>query len=141
MMVANPLSINPGGLAGSQPREESKLWKIVNKRYPGEFVQGHLLNHHVHGPGIKKNLIPITRRANSRMERWGESMIKKAVLDENRTLRYIVQVSEFQPPVKGFPESVKLPKRIKMEAKDLNSDGAVAMPAIPAEGIESILPE
>ena len=94
----------------SQPREESSLWKKVNVRYPGKFVEGHLLNHHVHEPGIKKNLIPITRRANGRMERWGETVIKKAVLDENQILRYVVRVTEFHTKKPGFPQSEKLPK-------------------------------
>jgi hypothetical protein len=65
----------------------------------------------------------------------------KAIFDRNRTLRYIVKVKEFQAPMKGFPESVKLPKRISMEARDIISEGDVAMPAIPPEGIESKLPE
>jgi hypothetical protein len=148
-MIAQPLSINPGGFAGSQPREESNLWKKVNARYPGEFVQGHLLNHHVHGPGIKKNLIPITRRANGRMERWGETVIKKAVLDENRILRYVVRVIEFHTKKPGFPQAEKLPKYIKMEANESleRKNGkrakgdAVKMPNIPSEGIESVLPD
>jgi len=148
-MVAEPLSLNPGGLAGSQPREESNLWKKVNARYPDKFVKGHLLNHHVHGPGIKKNLIPITKSANGRMERWGETVIKNAVLNENRILRYEVRVSEFHKQKPGFPEAEKLPKFIKMDAHEstVNKKGnrakgdAVKMPSIPTEGIESVLPD
>jgi hypothetical protein len=55
-MTAKVLSSNPGGFAGSQPYAESALWKqicrIVRKDSGHPiYVRGHLLNHHLHGPG------------------------------------------------------------------------------------------
>jgi hypothetical protein len=90
-MTANPLSIKPGNLAGSQPFETTPLWLDVN-RTPYTYVRGHLLNHHVHGPGINRNLTPITRSANTRMESVFESNIKGAVLSKNQVLKYEVEM-------------------------------------------------
>ncbi len=122
-MTAEPLSINPGKYAGSQPAEESKLWNKVKVRYPGKYVRGHLLNHHVHGPGIKMNLIPVTIGANNKMERRGESVVKKAVLDEKKTLRYIVSVESFHNKRPDFPDSDKLPAVMHMLAIEIKRKG------------------
>ena len=118
-MTAEPLSLNPGKYAGSQPSEESKLWLKTTARYPGQYVRGHLLNHHVHGPGIKKNLTPITIGANNRMERLAESQVKKAVLDEKKILRFVVNVTAFHSKIPGFPEAAKLPAQIQMNATEI----------------------
>lgn len=115
-MTALPLSINPGEYAGSQPSEDSKLWKAVSARHPGKYVRGHLLNHHVHGPGIMKNLIPITIGANNKMQSMAESDVKKAVLNENKILHFVVKVTLFHSKVTGFPEAEKLPAIINMSA-------------------------
>lgn len=72
-MTADPLV--PGLAGGSVPREESELWKLVNPasiKRPREsdkkevrlYVRGHLLNHNLGGPGINKNLTPISYDAN-----------------------------------------------------------------------------
>ncbi|MDY0026568.1 MAG: DUF4157 domain-containing protein [Lentimicrobium sp.] len=118
-MTAMPLSINPGKFAGSQPGEESTLWKKVRTHFPGKYVRGHLLNHHVHGSGTKQNLTPISIGANNRMERIAESAVKKAVLDEKKTLRYSVRVVSFHNQITGFPESKKLPAEMHMQAVEL----------------------
>ena len=83
------------------------------------------------------------------MERWCETVITKAVLDENQILRYVVRVTEFQTKKPGFPQAEKLPKYIKMEANESleRKNGkrakgdAVKMPNIPSEGIKSVLPD
>lgn len=118
-MTAEPLTLNPGKLAGSKPNEESRLWQKVTAHWPGKYVRGHLLNHHVHGPGTKRNLTPITIGANNRMERLGESAVKKAVLDEKKTLRFVVSVTAFHSKTPAFPDGDKLPAQIQMTAVEI----------------------
>lgn len=48
------------------------------------LVQGHLLNHHVGGPDKMENLTPITASANSTMETYFESKVKKYFNSENK---------------------------------------------------------
>ena len=107
-MVAKPLSINPGGHRGSIPGQESDIWKAVNQR-KGTYVRGHLLNHHVHGPGENKNLIPITGSLNTTMETQVESEVKKLVLGENRVVNYEVKAVGKQNKRKFIPDESKLP--------------------------------
>ncbi|MDJ0734411.1 MAG: DUF4157 domain-containing protein [Nostocaceae cyanobacterium] len=93
-MKAEPLSLDPGGLQGSEPHEESALWKKVSVRNTAKttiYIRGHLLNHHVHGSGTKKNLTPITGALNSKMEREVESVVKNKVLGEKKVVSYEVE--------------------------------------------------
>lgn len=133
-MVASVLSLNPGGHAGSQPSEESTLWRQVSRRKHRSsgysiYVRGHLLNHHLHGPGTMENLVPITGRANGRMERFAESRLKQAILGQRRVFRYQVE-ADFstrpagpkQVPEGHWPES-RLPGRILLRATELTADG------------------
>jgi phage-related protein len=115
-MVASPLTLNPGGLSGSQPFKESALWKDVNRR-PMTYVQGHLLNHHVHGPGDLFNMAPITRKANTLMESRFESDVKKAVLTERKVIEYRVTMHfNGHKPRIHIQNEAKLPTEIEMQA-------------------------
>jgi hypothetical protein len=117
---ADPLSINPGGNAGSEPHDESPLWKKVNQR-PMTYIRGHLLNHNLHGPGEDKNLIPITRSANSTMSSGPETAVKKAILIENKVVKYtVVAVFGKHPVRKVIPEEAEMPTGIKIEAVELD---------------------
>jgi hypothetical protein len=113
------LSVDSGGFSGSQPRGESKLWKNINKTFPGRYVRGHLLNHHLHGEGSIRNLVPITREANSEMERLAESDVKHAVLDENKVVQYHVTMTAFNIPQPGHPEFSQLPAALHVVAQEL----------------------
>lgn len=121
-MTANPLSINPGGHVGSQPFEYSNLFKAVNQR-GDTYVEGHLLNHHVHGPGAKENLIPITRSANTTMESQAESTVKKAVLSENKIVKYVVEAGFGQSTRRNIPAEAELPTQLVMNAVELEAQG------------------
>ncbi len=125
-ITAEPLSINPPatGEVGSKPFEESTLWKEVSASFPGKYARGHLLNHHVHGPGIKKNLTPITIGANNKMERYAESDVKKAVLGENKVIHYDVKVASYHEKEKKkiFSKADQLPAVIIMNAYELDRD-------------------
>lgn len=109
-MVASILTLKPpvGEDAGSSPIAFSPLFVEVNKR-SGTYIQGHLLNHHVHGPGTAKNLVPITRSVNDEMESYAESKVKKAVLNEKKVVRYEVWPTFANSSHQGFPGRTSLP--------------------------------
>jgi hypothetical protein len=117
-MIAEPLSIDPGGFAGSQPYQESKLWQKVRVR--GGYVRGHLLNHHVHGPGTLENLTPITGNLNSEMEREVESKVKNKVLGENKVVSYKV-IAEYggHGLRTHIPEESQLATALKFELYEM----------------------
>jgi len=117
-MVANPLSIDPGGLSGSGPHQETKLWVAVNQR-PHEYVRGHLLNHHVHGPGENRNLVPITGSCNTTMEKQAEHVIKKAVIGEGKVVRFTVKAKGKQGTRKHIPQEGELPEKMVINAVEL----------------------
>jgi hypothetical protein len=117
-MTADPLSIDPGKLAGSQPYEGSKLWLAVNQR-TDEYIRGHLLNHHVHGPGMNDNLVPITGSCNTTMEKQAEHVIKKAVVGENKVLRYTVKADGKHSGRKHIPQENELPLQMLISAVEL----------------------
>jgi len=118
VMTANPLSIDPNGHAGSQPYGETKLWKAVNQR-EYTYIRGHLLNHHVHGPGSNENLVPITRSANTLMETQGEDKIKNAVVGDNKVVYYKVEAKGKHSGRKHLPEENELPEKMILNAWEL----------------------
>lgn len=91
-MAASLLSVNPGSYVGSAPKPGlTDIWNQVNQDRPGTYVQGHLLNHNLHGTGADPvNLTPITRRDNTEMYNKIEKDVKKKVLDENRVVSFTV---------------------------------------------------
>jgi len=88
-LLVEPLSLDPGPehLTGSQPTVGSDLGDRLKDKYPGYIVEGHLLNHNLHGPGYARwNLTPITKKANGDMERQAERFAKAAVLAKGKVL-------------------------------------------------------
>ncbi len=119
-MTAKPLSIDPGASSGSEPSEESKLWRAVKVR-AGAYVRGHLLNHHVHGPGTKQNLTPIPSADNTRMESSFESKVKQAVLQDNQVVSYQVSATHGRRPARTFvPDEKLIATKLKLSAYVLN---------------------
>jgi hypothetical protein len=93
-MDADPLSKNSGGLVGSGPKGKSDWWPFLQQRHQlgtGLYwVQGHLLNDNVHGPGEPQNLTPLSGTSNTNMETNGERAIKQAVLNQGKVVHYKV---------------------------------------------------
>jgi hypothetical protein len=94
-MVAFPLTLN--GPPGSQPDSTAPWWSkffstSAAKYKKRAWVQGHLLNHHLHGPGTPANLVPITDQLNRIMEKWAEKRVKALVLMKRKVLWYQVTV-------------------------------------------------
>ena len=123
-MIADPLSTDPGGNAGSKPvGTDTTLWSRVKGKQRGgdtAYIKGHLLNHHLHGPGIWKNMVPIARTTNSDMERGPEDKVKQAVLSKNKVVRY--EVNMVFGAHRKTPQSnaeAELPSKIEMESEEL----------------------
>lgn len=93
-MDADPLSTDSGGLVGSGPKGKSDWWPFLQQRHKlgtGLYwVQGHLLNDNVHGPGEPANLTPLSNTSNTNMETNGERAIKKAVVNQKKVVHYKV---------------------------------------------------
>jgi hypothetical protein len=111
-MVADP--VGPGHPAGStvsqtlrlELREDrgsrTGLGSIAARQ--GRYRLGHLLNHHIGGPGNDwRNLTPITPSANTAHLNAVERNVKTLVLTHNRWVRYEVTAdySGSTPPVTG----------------------------------------
>ena len=92
-LVVSPLSLDPGGLAGSQPTYTTGLGALLKLNYPDYIVEGHLLNHKLHGPGnVSWNLTPIAKQTNSDMNNKFEHFAKDHILDEGKVVKYEVEV-------------------------------------------------
>jgi len=90
VMTADPLT--SVGDPGSEPDNKSPWWPYFKVRHSGGlyWVQGHMLNHHVHGPGTTSNLVPISNTLNTNMSAMVEELVKKMV-DQGKILRYVVR--------------------------------------------------
>ena len=123
-MLANPLSPRPGTYSGSAPYQASSLWTAVNRRQ-WTYVRGHLLNHHLYGPGNNPNLVPIDRSLNTTMSANVEEPIKHEVLDEHNVVKYSVQAN-FTSPWPGrthLPAESLLPRSLTLRAVILEKQG------------------
>jgi len=121
---AEPLSHKPptNGWTGSQPGDGNQFWKEVNQR-SYTYVQGHLLNHHLYGPGIDVNLVPISRTLNSRMSSKVEEQLKGRVLEQNKVISYEINVvfgTWPGPPYKFIPAENLLPRAMELTAYEMN---------------------
>src|SRR5690606_36644146 len=57
------------------------------------YKRGQMLNHKVHGPGIDKNLVPISTATNKDMETGIEKKLKELVISGRRVVRFTVATS------------------------------------------------
>lgn len=90
-MVAWPLTLE--GPAGSGPNNRAAWWPFFQQRHtigPLYWVQGHMLNDNIHGPGEPKNLVPISNTLNTNMLGIVERFVKTAV-SQSRVLYYEVE--------------------------------------------------
>lgn len=86
---------------GSQPSDKAPIWtnlgSLIGKK---NYVQGHLLNHNLGGPGVRENLTPINKRANSQHLHRIETDIKRAVMKERKVMYYQVEAIYGAHPAK-----------------------------------------
>ena len=83
---------------GSTPDQEIEgpIWKILARRRERTqryYRLGHLLNHHIGGPGTGWfNLAPQSRSGNAKFSSGIEEKVKKAVSDKTNAVKYRVRV-------------------------------------------------
>jgi hypothetical protein len=123
-MEAKPLSFRPpelpspnGGVwTGSEPGSGNAFYRSVQRK--GIYVQAHLLNHRLFGPGMDFNLVPFQGGKNSEMA-GHENTVKNAVLSDSPTkvVRYKVRAVFGNWPTNTiYADENLLPTRIEMEA-------------------------
>ncbi|MFD4666567.1 eCIS core domain-containing protein [Streptomyces halstedii] len=97
----------PGQLGkGSAPQEQPSWWPkggATGTWFQNFMVQGHLLNHNVGGPGVMKNMTPITASANSEHHAKVEKKFKDEVLNKGHVVEYFVEADySTHPAAKDF---------------------------------------
>ncbi|MHA7879048.1 MAG: eCIS core domain-containing protein [Saccharospirillum sp.] len=91
-------NLGPSHPRGSEPSSSaladvmSRLVTNPSARNPSKYIKGHLLNHHIGGPGTAENLYPITAEANSAHLHQVESTVKDWVDTRLYWVYYKVQV-------------------------------------------------
>ncbi|HVC12459.1 MAG TPA: DUF4157 domain-containing protein [Burkholderiales bacterium] len=108
-------SIHP---VGSGPSDNADIWNALQDLGKGSgrqirgqwYVQGHLLNENLGGPGLRFNLTPITKEANNEHKSAVETDLKDLVNDKGAVISYTVKA--LAGPPKG-----KNPRRTELESK------------------------
>lgn len=112
---ANARILSKNHVAGSTPQDSAPIWRNANRRRPSSsFIRGHLLNHHIGGPGLSFNLTPITGNgagmgsgyANRLHLDTVEQYVKSAI-DANKVLRYDVRAQYLRHPERSFQRILK----------------------------------
>lgn len=98
-VIARPLSIN-SSTAGSKPHDGRLMASIRNLAGPERksYVQMHLLNDLIFGPGQLWNLTPGPKQSNVDMERAVEDPLKRAVLGKGLVINFEAQVNYANDP-------------------------------------------
>ncbi|GEM_PF-1160336 len=99
-VVATPLSIK-SGTAGSAPKDGRLMTSIRNLAglQSKSYVQMHLLNDLVFGPGQLWNLTPGPKQSNVDMEKNVEDPLKRAVLGKGLVINFEAQVNYNNDPI------------------------------------------
>ena len=121
-MVAWPLTLE--GPPGTGPNNKAAWWPYFQQRHlirNNYWVQGHLLNDNIHGPGEPKNLVPITGTLNTNMLGIVERYVKDAVAN-SRVLYYEVTAHwEGATPHEVFASAQKTSLMQQMAYHQLNA--------------------
>jgi hypothetical protein len=107
--------LTPSHPPGSEPADEPRIWKSLGSLVAKKsYVQGHLLNENLGGPGRRFNLTPINKKANANHLSMIERTVKKAVNTDKKVMSYTVDVVYGSHPSK--------PKRmLELESLAANS--------------------
>jgi len=113
---ANPITWLSGNTIGSTPKENPPGWLHATQidvndkgKRTNQWVRGHLLSMHFHGPGQSWNLVPINQKANSDMASI-ENSVKTHIHEKGNILHYKAEVQEWHqltPPANNdFPKTI-----------------------------------
>jgi hypothetical protein len=120
-VVMAPLSVlrRDDGVEGSSPQEETTLWRTLTQI--AGYKRGHMLNEHLHGPGVNTNLVPISTAFNSTMKTGVEKATKEAVNGNNKVVRFEAEAlnwGNFNGAF-GFPDEQLLPDKFHFKVTQM----------------------
>ena len=81
---------------GSEPGNDlNNTMTAINRYWNTSWIKGHLINHHLGGPGVAANLYPISRSANAFHCNYVENAVINALyrLQPNQGIYYSVKVT------------------------------------------------
>ncbi len=114
-VVAEPLTTIPGNTTGSQPHEDTPGKPYVKASvWTSNWVGAHLLNHHLHGPGVAWNMVSGTKETNNNMKTEVENTAKNEISSHpEKQYYYNVSVTYYaeqptKPFMKFFPFQINL---------------------------------
>jgi hypothetical protein len=121
---------------GGEPADDAKIWaglKDLGAALGGGvrgrwYVQGHLLNHNIGGPGKRYNLTPITKDANNKHKENVETALKGLILDKTNpeVVSYTVEAMPGPPKGKNH-RRVALEKKTKLSVDETKELAAVKL--------------
>ena len=82
---------------GSEPGTDlNNTMYAINEHWKTSWIKGHLINHHLGGPGVAANLYPISRSANLYHCNYVENAVLNALgsLNSGEGILYSVEVTE-----------------------------------------------
>jgi hypothetical protein len=112
---------------GSTPRDYAPIWENLadlgsgrNKNVRKDwYVQGHLLNENLGGPGMRFNLTPLTKQANNNHKTEVENPVKKKVNDDKGVVYYVVSTKAAWGASLKFDRLDQLEQKAAPTAKEL----------------------
>ncbi|HEY1166723.1 MAG TPA: hypothetical protein VGE90_16190 [Chitinophaga sp.] len=122
-IVMEPLSLLPrdDSIKGTPPSEESQLYTQLTTRI--NYIRGHMLNEHLHGPGTNNNIVPISNAFNSTMKVTVEQATKDAVNANNKVVRFEAEAKDwgtYEGFYKGnFPDEKLLPAKFNFDVRQM----------------------
>ncbi len=122
-VIAEPLTPIPGNTVGSTPQEEPLGWDYLDpSKRRSHWVAAHLLNHHLHGPGLQWNLVPGTKETNNNMKTEIENTAKDEV-SSNPDKQYFYEVNvDYLSEQPGKPYLQYFPFQIRVQFGELNGE-------------------
>jgi len=105
---AEPLSINSKN-PGSSPKDGRLMTAIrdVAGKHSKSYVQMHLLNDLVFGPGELWNLTPGPKQSNTDMANGIEHHLKEAIIGKNLVINFRAQVNYKKDPIKASDQEIE----------------------------------
>lgn len=132
---ATPLSLK-SATPGSSPKD-GRLMKAVRKLagddHRKSYVQMHLLNDLVFGPGKAWNLTPGPKQSNATMERLVETPLKRAILGKGLVMMFEAKVTYDHDPYTATDTEIDqnpakyIFKKIDFSARQLRYDGVTGL--------------
>ena len=117
---------------GTTPGDDAPIWadlehlglgvgKEVRRAW---YVQGHLLNHNLGGPGLRHNLTPLTKKANNDHKNTVENDLKELVHTKGKVIYYKVTAKN-APPKGSNPRLATLNAKASLTANETKEQTAL----------------